>query len=55
MLFLQLQELEIENTSIRGDLSALQKSVADDNDLDGSGVKGGRAAKQLISLFKFFY
>lgn len=40
--------MEIENTTLRNDLFALQKAVSEDNDMDGSGEKGGHAAKQLI-------
>lgn len=48
---IQLQEFEIENATLRSDLAALQKAVSEDSDLDGSGEKGGQAAKTLISTY----
>jgi len=45
--------MEIENTVIKNDLLALQKAVAEDNDMDGGGVKGGKAAKQLLGMYRW--
>ena len=38
----------MENAKAKRDLQALRKSVSDSTDLDGSGRKGGAAAKKFM-------
>lgn len=45
---LKLQELEMENARLKQDLQSLRKSISDSTDLDGSGRKGGVAAKKFM-------
>lgn len=47
LMFLQLQELEMENAKLRNDLQTLRKAVADSSDLEGSGIKGNAAKKYM--------
>lgn len=48
---IRLQELEIECNRLREELTNLRKAVADSTDFDGSGIKGGPAAKEFKDQF----
>ena len=38
----------MENAKVKQDLATLRKTVAESTDLDGSGRKGGAAAKKFM-------
>jgi len=42
-----------EHSDKKNDLLALQKPVAEDNDMDGGGVKGGKGANQLLGMYRW--
>ncbi|KAK2149285.1 hypothetical protein LSH36_457g02032 [Paralvinella palmiformis] len=48
---IRLQELEIECNRLREELTSLRKAVADSTDFDGTGMKGGPAAREFKDQF----
>ena len=43
----------MENAKVKQDLATLRKTVAESTDLDGSGRKGGAAAKKFMGQWPF--
>ena len=43
----------MENAKVKQDLATLRKTVAESTDLDGSGRKGGAAAKKFMGQSPF--